>query len=284
MAKFSPWPAGEVPGGSPESQQLSCRGNGNAVDSGRRRLLAGRHRLVRWRSGSDCSLRRALPTPSHARARSSRSARSKWRALLRRLRRTLGPALAPLVGTSLVTFSSGEVDRRLARLPEVASATYDRDFPHTLRVIVRAERPAAILRQRGDAWLVSGSGRVLGVVHQPITSELPRVWLAPTDEIMVGAPADRSIAPAVFVAASIRDRHFPRRVTTIRADAGRVSFRLGSGLEIRLGSTTNVAVKLAVARTIVPKAEGALYVDVSVPIRPVAGFPGATGPDTAVPG
>lgn len=193
-------------------------------------------------------------------------------------------ALAPLVGTSLVTFSSGEVDRRLARLPEVASATYDRDFPHTLRVIVRAERPAAILRQRGDAWLVSGSGRVLGVVHQPITSELPRVWLAPTDEIMVGAPADRSIAPAVFVAASIRDRHFPRRVTTIRADAGRVSFRLGSGLEIRLGSTTNVAVKLAVARTIVPKAEGALYVDVSVPIRPVAGFPGATGPDTAVPG
>jgi cell division protein FtsQ len=181
-------------------------------------------------------------------------------------------ALAPLVGESLVGLSTGDADRRLARLPEVATATYDRDFPHTLRVFVTAERPAAILRRGADAWLVSGSNRVLGTVRQPITSTLPRVWLAPTDEVVVGAPADRTVTPAVLVAAAIRDRGFPYRVTTIRVESGRVSLRLGSGVEVRLGDTRNLGAKLAVARAVVPRAGGALYVDVSVLVRPVAGF------------
>lgn len=183
-------------------------------------------------------------------------------------------ALAPLVGKSLVGLTSGEADRRLASLPEVAAATYDRDFPHTLRVFVTAERPAAILRRGSDAWLVSGSNRVLGVVRQPIPSTLPRIWLAPTDEIVLGAPADRAVTPAVIVAAAIRDHHFSYRVTTIHASSGRVTFTLGSGLEIRLGDTRNLGAKLAVARAVVPRAEGAEYVDVSVLVRPVAGFGG----------
>lgn len=184
-------------------------------------------------------------------------------------------ALSPLVGTSLVGFSTGKADRRLARLPEVASATYDRDFPHTLRVFVTAERPAAILRRGSDAWLVSGSNRVLGIVRHPIGSTLPRIWLAPTDEIVVGAPANHAVTRAVLVAAAIRDRGFPYRVTTIRVDSGLVSLRLGSGLEVRLGDTRNLGAKLAVARVIVPRADGALYVDVSVLVRPVAGYAGA---------
>ncbi len=185
-------------------------------------------------------------------------------------------ALAPLVGESLVGFSSAAADRRLARLPQVAAATYDRDFPHTLRVFVTAERAAAILRRGADAWLVSGSNRVLGVVRQPIASPLPRIWLDPSDEIVVGAPADRTITAAVLVAAAIRDDRFPYRVSTIRAEAGHVSLRLGSGLEVRLGDTRNLAAKLAVAQAVVPRAEGASYVDVSVLVRPVAGFPSAT--------
>src|SRR5207244_7217907 len=50
-------------------------------------------------------------------------------------------ALAPLTGKSLVSFSRSDADRRLAGLPQIAQARYDRDFPHTLRVIVNVERP-----------------------------------------------------------------------------------------------------------------------------------------------
>ena len=43
-------------------------------------------------------------------------------------------ALRPLEGTSLLQLGSGEVDRRLASIPDVASARSDRAFPHTLTV------------------------------------------------------------------------------------------------------------------------------------------------------
>ena len=43
-------------------------------------------------------------------------------------------ALRPLHGKSLLALSPGDVTQRLERLPDVASVSYDRDFPHTLRL------------------------------------------------------------------------------------------------------------------------------------------------------
>jgi hypothetical protein len=48
--------------------------------------------------------------------------------------------------------------------------------------------------------------------------------------------------------------------------------QLTSGREVRLGDPSNLAVKLAVAAAVLPRSEGALYVDVSVPTRAVAGY------------
>ena len=44
--------------------------------------------------------------------------------------------------------------------------SFDRDFPHTLKVRVRLERPVAVLRRGADAWLVSASARVLQQLEQ----------------------------------------------------------------------------------------------------------------------
>src|SRR5262249_62400946 len=64
-------------------------------------------------------------------------------------------ALRGYVGKSLVRFDRNDAARRLAAVSEVADARFDRDFPHTLRIRVRLERPVAILRRGPDAWLVS---------------------------------------------------------------------------------------------------------------------------------
>src|SRR5262249_47798648 len=45
-------------------------------------------------------------------------------------------ALSPIEGTSLLGLSSAEIDRRLAQLPDVVAGSYNREFPHTLRVTV----------------------------------------------------------------------------------------------------------------------------------------------------
>ena len=39
------------------------------------------------------------------------------------------------------------LSRRLDTLPDVAAFTFDRSFPHTLKIVVRGERAVAVVRQ-----------------------------------------------------------------------------------------------------------------------------------------
>jgi cell division protein FtsQ len=181
-------------------------------------------------------------------------------------------ALAPLLDTSLVVFSSAAADRRLAAIPEIATARYDRDFPHTLRVFVRAEQPVAILRQGTDAWLVSASARVLrSLVVRPYLP-LPRIWIPRSVDATIGSTLGGPQAEAVRAVTPLRRIGFPGTVRTVVADEGELTLILGSGLEVRLGDAGDLALKLAVATRLLPRAGDARYVDLSVPERPVIGY------------
>jgi cell division protein FtsQ len=180
--------------------------------------------------------------------------------------------LAPLTGTSLVKFDAVTADRLLATLPDVAAATYDRDFPHTLRVFVRAENGVAVLRQGADAWLVSRRARVLTQLARRPFPTLPRVWLAASASIEVGQTLDGAPAQAVRTLAAVHRLGFPGAVRQARANEDELTLVLRSGLEVRLGDTADLPLKLEIARKIIPLAQGARYVDVSVPERSVAGF------------
>jgi cell division protein FtsQ len=180
-------------------------------------------------------------------------------------------ALTPLEGTSLVSFSRSDADRRLAGIPQIASVGYDRDFPHTLRVKVSVERPVAVLRKASDGWLVSSTGRVLAALRPGSYPPLPRIWLAAQTDVSVGASVETG--DAIAVAAALPAAHLPAHVLAVRDDGGgRLVAQLAGGREIRLGDLSNLAVKLAVAAAVLPHARDALYVDVSVPTRPVAGY------------
>ena len=96
-------------------------------------------------------------------------------------------ALEPLSGSSLVSFDATDGNRRLASVPVVASASYDRDFPHTLVVTVVPEVPVALLRRGSDAWVVSDSGRVLRRVSTRPLPSLPRRLISRRDLICVRA-------------------------------------------------------------------------------------------------
>src|SRR5579864_6400583 len=69
--------------------------------------------------------------------------------------RQVREALAPFAGKPLVGLDGSAVLARVDALPTVVSVRYDRDFPHTLRIVVVPERPAAVLRRGPDSWLVS---------------------------------------------------------------------------------------------------------------------------------
>jgi cell division septal protein FtsQ len=184
-------------------------------------------------------------------------------------------ALAPMKGTSLLALDRAEIDRRLAGLTDVSAATYDRNFPHTLRVVVRPEHPVAIVRRGSEAWLVGADARVITSVHPRSRPGLPQVWLTQSGAPQVGAAlTDRLGLRAVRALALARKVRLHLRVRVVRAHPHELTFLLASGLELRLGDVRAVPLKLAVAARILPQVlvqGGYGYLDVSVPERPVAG-------------
>jgi cell division protein FtsQ len=182
---------------------------------------------------------------------------------------------APLAGESLLSVDRADIDRALAGLPDVQAIGFDRAFPRTLRVTVVAERPVAVLRRGTDAWLISERGRVLRALPQARPAGLPRIWIAE-----LAAPRDGTVlsneagaGPALALGAVLdADPAFLRSIRHAGLRGSEIDLVLRSGVELRLGSPHDLALKAAVAQEVLealPSASGG-YVDVSVPERPVA--------------
>jgi len=184
--------------------------------------------------------------------------------------------LAPELGTSLLRLDDGVLARRLEALPDVVSVSFDRSFPHTLKVTVRAERPVLLVRQGARAsWLVSSLGRVMRRIKRPHRSSLPRLWLPKTVPIHVGevlpAPDGRLAAAALAPIAP-----GTLRVRMVDTRSAGLTLVLRTGPQIRLGGIGDLRLKLTIARRILGWAgdhqvSPASYIDVSVPERPVLG-------------
>jgi cell division protein FtsQ len=180
-------------------------------------------------------------------------------------------ALEPLVGTSLLEIERDRIERELGRLPAVAAASYNREFPHTLKVYVRAERPLAVLRQAAEGWLVAADGRVIRRLDHPGLSRLPRIWLSRAAEVTVGSTVgDEEGAPAVAALAPLRDAPLRSGVRDVVTGEHGLTLVLRSGIEVRLGDASNARLKLTIARRILPSVTAPGYLDVSVPSRAIA--------------
>ena len=191
------------------------------------------------------------------------------------LRAQVRAALAEDVGRSLLRVNGDTVSHALTPLPGVRTFSFDRAFPHTLRIVVRPEVPVLILRRvpGTDAFLVAASGRVIRRLAHSHLSSLPRVWVRKDVNVTVGDPAGADIAHAAGALALLRGAPLPGGVHVVRATAKELTLILGGGLEVRLGDSGDLRLKLAIARRILRATgvatTGGGYVDVSVPERPV---------------
>lgn len=189
------------------------------------------------------------------------------------IRAEVRAALAPDLDKSLLRIDGSDLGRRLAPLPDVHSFRYDRAFPHTLRVVIRPERPVLVVRRGHDAFLVAASGRVLQPLTHPRRSSLPRLWLKSDVVIQLGVPLPGHTIAAPVVLASLQGPGLPGGVKDVRVGAAELTLDLNGGLEVRLGDASDVRLKLAIAQRILRATGAALagpgYLDVSVPERPV---------------
>jgi cell division protein FtsQ len=188
--------------------------------------------------------------------------------------RDVRATLAPFAGTSLARLDEDEVVARVKALPSVRAVEYDRAFPSTLRLVVRAEHPVAVVRLGEDAWLVSDRGRVIRAVETGTLGGVPRIWSQPVGRVEAGETiTDANVRLALRALAALPSP-FPARVVSARADEGVPLVVLSGGGEVRLGSAESVSLKLAVAARVLEALpaddRGRLaYLDVSVPDRAV---------------
>lgn len=180
-------------------------------------------------------------------------------------------ATRDVVGLSLLAVDASAIEGAVRNLPSIAAASVDRAFPHTLVVRVAPVRAVGVARRGGEAWVVSGSNRVIRTTDLRAEPGLPRLWLPRKLRVEVGRPLPTAYEPVTRTLAGLREVRIPGRVKAVRVTQGELTVVLQSGLEILLGSPTDILVKLAVAARVAPLLDaGLLYLDVSVPERPVA--------------
>jgi len=175
------------------------------------------------------------------------------------------------VGTSLLEVDTDRLRHAVERLPTVVSVELVRAFPHALRIAVVPERPALVVRRGAESWLVSSRGRVMGTIERGTRPGLPRLWVRREVDLEPGALLDGDPAVAVAAVAPLRSAGL-RGVATVRTGKDGLTLALRRGLLVRLGEPASIRLKLAVAARVLPLlAPETLYLDVSVPDRPVSG-------------
>ena len=185
--------------------------------------------------------------------------------------RQVHSALASVVGRPLVGLDGSAVLARVDALPTVVSASYDRSFPHTLRITVVPERPAAVLRRGPDSWLVSTRGRVIERLPATAVPRLPRIWVSTRTPVRTGAELTAAAAAAAHAVGLVGS--FAARVDSASKVNGTLVFHLRSGLELLLGDGGDIKLKVAVAaRVLSILPTGSTFLDVSSPGRPVSGI------------
>jgi cell division protein FtsQ len=175
------------------------------------------------------------------------------------------------IGTSLLVVEPQAIEDRVRGLPSVAGVSVDRAFPHTLVVKVAPERPVAVARRGGTAWLVTGSGEVVREVAVGTERGFPRLWLSKSVPVRLGGRLPAAFTPATRALAAAHEAHLARRVKAVRSGEGQLTLVLRRGPELQLGPATDLHLKLAVAARVLPLLEDDIVqLDVSVPERPVA--------------
>ena len=168
-----------------------------------------------------------------------------------RIKAEVRRALQPEVGRSLISLSGADIDRRVAKIPDVVSVSFDRSFPSTLHVTVKAERAVLLVRQGSSSWVVSSRGRVMRKVTKPAKSSLPRLWLPKSVHVAVGETLPRYDGKlAAAAVAPIAPGSFHGGIRNVASSPDQLTLVLDSGPQIRLGDIGDLHLKLTIARRI----------------------------------
>jgi cell division protein FtsQ len=183
----------------------------------------------------------------------------------------------------LIDVDPGTLSARLERLPWVATAAVDREWPDGLRIEVTERVPVAVIRVEAAPpsakttvtappapWaLVDRTGRVLADVASPPAGVVP--VSAAVSPGRPGTDVGAGAQPGIEVAASL-PRAFSSQVTAVTvAGSGTVTLSMTTPITVDLGNTSELREKYEDVAAILAgaKLSSGDVIDVSVPDAPV---------------
>jgi cell division protein FtsQ len=143
---------------------------------------------------------------------------------------------ADRIGNPLVSVDTDAVREKVADIPEVASVTVAKTWPHTLTVTVTARVPVAVTNANGSWWLMDAAGL-------PYRSGASRPAGLPAIELATPGPADPATKAALQVVTAL-----PADVTALigkvtAVSAYRVTLVLKDGRAVIWGDGSRTAAK-----------------------------------------
>jgi len=154
-------------------------------------------------------------------------------------------AKAGLLGENMFTADLATAQKELYRLPLVSSVNIEREWPNTLKIVVKERKAWGTWEQGGVRYTIDREGVVLGTIPPPDDSPVIR-----SSEPGSRLQGDRVDYQAVDAAAEIYER-LPRQLgTTVKE----VAFVAGKGVQVTtangevalFGDSSSIAYKLAV--------------------------------------
>jgi cell division protein FtsQ len=184
-----------------------------------------------------------------------------------------------VAGRSLLGVDASSLAARIEAIPDVKVAHVDRAFPHTVAVSVVMERPAGLVRAGKASYIVSVDGRVLRAAARA-PKALPRLVLPAASQPTPGHTVATAEMRSALRVLSVVPHRFPENIARLKkvfASRGGVVAIFGHGLQVRLGTTGSLEVKLHVAARVLSRMGASIrhsvaYVDVSAPARPAIGY------------
>jgi cell division protein FtsQ len=187
-------------------------------------------------------------------------------------------AVRPLAGQNLFSISTDEIERQLLALPYVKSAQVHRRFPDAVDVLIEERRPFARMRgSDGRAWLIAEDGRILAKAAAE-SEGLILFRPARAPRLKPGGQLPEYLRGLLPLAAKLGlggAWQWEAAVTRVNVSSkGEAALMLEDGIEVRLGTVSQLDDKLMVAQEIIKEysSQGRplAYVDVYLPERPVA--------------
>ncbi|MFT8639913.1 cell division protein FtsQ/DivIB [Bifidobacterium sp.] len=173
-------------------------------------------------------------------------------------------------GKSLLLVSTQTIESQVGALPGVTTAQAEKLFPHGIRITLKSEKPAAVLKSSdGKLTAVDSEGRILNTVTAATVKGIPEIEV----DTLKNGLTDSAVKQALKVLASLPEsmRQSITKVTAKTQDS--ITTVIGSSkYTIVWGDASQLELKKAVVDKIIndsSKIGSKHNVDVSAPLRPI---------------